>query len=831
MTTLPRNVDDLFALSPMQHLMLLHAIAEEGNGVLLNQVVYDVRGALDTAALRLAWQQLIARHAALRTAFLWEGLPQPVQVVRTTVPLPWREVDLASLTTEARAEALHALLREEALAALPLGKAPLMRGTLVRLTDDHHQFVWAIHHLVIDRWSHAILLDELRALYGAAAARTAPALPPAAPFRAYVAWLERQDGTEVERYWRDALAGFTVPTPLRRGAAPVRGASRVTTYRALSPAGTRSVQERAAHWRITPGALLQFAVGLWLAARSDRDDVIFGLTVSGRPAELAEAASIVGSLVSNVPVRLQLARDRSLAEALQELHRGEGRRQRFVHASPAQLHAWSELPAGRALFDTLLLLNLTEAPGAAWPNLEWAPRSATLDAGYPYLVAVGSDAHGLGVTLVHDAAEPDAAELLEELTTIIERVASAPVDATVGAVLATARESVRVAPQATRSAAEDAPPVVPRAPRVSADAIDEPLASALLRAWREVLGVADLGLDDDFFAAGGTSLQAAQLFVQVERITGRTLPLSTLFGASSVRALLTTLGRPQPRRGALVEIRSSGHRAPIYAVPGIGGNVVNLFGVARHLGSAQPFGAFESPGLDGREAPLVSIEAIAQRYVDDLVPALPTGDFHLLGICWGAAVAFEMATRLAAMGRAPTSVALLDPAVLLREQPARQASADVSFVRTRLELYWDEFREGNWRDRSRLVADKARRAARALTGGDGGEQSRAELHQSRVRDANTAAVTRYSPQPGAMHARLFLTADRELTAANDPRLEWRSLIAPTPSIVEVAGRNSGDAIAPAHVAGFTRALQEWISAAAAGEHGAHAGTHDGGPPG
>ena len=79
--TLPKNVDDIYPLSPMQRLMLLHAISPSSNGVLLNQVCYHIRGGLDASAFHRAWDSLVARHSALRSAFVYEGLPQPLQAV------------------------------------------------------------------------------------------------------------------------------------------------------------------------------------------------------------------------------------------------------------------------------------------------------------------------------------------------------------------------------------------------------------------------------------------------------------------------------------------------------------------------------------------------------------------------------------------------------------------------------------------------------------------------------------------------------------------------------------------------------------------------------
>jgi len=94
--SLPQNVEDAYPLSPMQRLMLLHAITAVGNGVLLNQVCYEIRGPLDASAFQRAWDALVARHPALRTAFLWEGLQQPLQVVRSTVTLPFKQIGRAS---------------------------------------------------------------------------------------------------------------------------------------------------------------------------------------------------------------------------------------------------------------------------------------------------------------------------------------------------------------------------------------------------------------------------------------------------------------------------------------------------------------------------------------------------------------------------------------------------------------------------------------------------------------------------------------------------------------------------------------------------------------
>ncbi len=798
---LPKNVEDAYPLSPMQHLMLLHAISAAGNGVLLNQVCYDIRGPLDAAAFQRAWDALVARHPALRTVFLWDGLPQPLQVVRTAVTLPFRHVDLTETDDDARPAAIDRLRGEDADAPVVLGRAPLMRCTLVRLSARHHYFIWAVHHLVVDRWSHAVLFAELRTLYSGYAGGEVPAPARAPAFRGYIEWITRRDRSAAEQFWRHELAGVREPTLLARPGVSAGGARRLTTRRVMPAHVTAGLRERASQWRTTPAAALLSAIAMLIAGRTKREDVVCGITVSGRPADLPDAETTVGSFVNNLPARMTVDRERAIGDWVRDVQRAQARRDAFAHVALTDIHAWSEVPAARPLFDTLVLLNLTDESAIPWPGIELVPDSATLDAAYPLLLSITTEGDRLVFTLVHDATAQSADELLAELEAIVARLSSADQAGRVSDILPpTASPKRGIVAAAASHHSNGAKPA----------ATGSTTADALLDAWRDVLGIEHLGLDDDFFALGGTSLQAARLFTRVERITGKSLPLSTLLAAGSVRTLLAAIDRPMPRTGTLVGMRTSGSRPPLYAIPGIGGNVVGLAGLARALGPDQPFFAFESPGLDGREAPLASIDAIADRYADDIAreEARP---FHLLGLCWGAAVVAEIARRLIAIGRAPLSVALIDPTSILRETAARSRLDTASFVRSRLELYWDEFREGDWGDRARLLANKARRATQVLVGGEERRQSQGELNQFRVIEANKDAVLRYVPARLEARSRIFITAYRG--EGDDPRLEWLSLLEPKPDVVPVRGVNAGDAIAAANVGHFAATLGEWLQQA------------------
>ena len=478
---LPKNVDDAYPLSPMQRLMLLHAMSSAGQDVLLNQVSYHIHGSLDASAFQRAWDTLVARHPALRTAFLWEGLAQPLQVVRTAVTLPFRHVDLSDAAIETQGDALETLRRENGSAPMVLAKAPLMRCTLARLGPEHHYFIWAVHHLVVDRWSHAVLFADLRTLY-AAFARSGAAAPGRAPaFREYIDWITRRDGAAAERFWRDELAGVREPTLLAGRAALTGRRRRLTTRRVLSAAVTARARECAAEWRTTPAAVLLSATGLLTAARTGRDDVVFGVTVSGRPPDLPDADGMVGSFVNNLPARLTVERDWALAEWVRGVQRAQSRRQSHAHVALTDIHAWSDVPPARPLFDTLVLLNLTDESDAPWPGIEMVADAATLDAAYPLLLSVTMDDDRLVFTLVHDETLDGPDQLLADLEWTLARLSAADPATLVGELVPTATVRVPIQ-EATASPARGGNGAQPAAGATTAD--------ALLRAWRDVLGAA-----------------------------------------------------------------------------------------------------------------------------------------------------------------------------------------------------------------------------------------------------------------------------------------------------------------------------------------------------
>jgi amino acid adenylation domain-containing protein len=185
----------------------------------------------------------------------------------------------------------------------------------------------------------------------------------------------------------------------------------------------------------------------------------------------------------------------------------------------------------------------------------------------------------------------------------------------------------------------------------------------LIRIWKSVLGLEEIGVHDNFFELGGHSLLAVRLFADIERVFGRRLPLASLFQAPTVEELALKLrqkGCEMAAASSLVVIQGGKERPPFFCVPGVGGNILGFYDLARQLGSDQPVYGLQAPGLDGKREPLTRVEDMAAHYVNAIKVVLPEGPFLLGGASFGGRVAFEIARQLEKQGHSVALVALFD---------------------------------------------------------------------------------------------------------------------------------------------------------------------------
>ena len=190
-----------------------------------------------------------------------------------------------------------------------------------------------------------------------------------------------------------------------------------------------------------------------------------------------------------------------------------------------------------------------------------------------------------------------------------------------------------------------------------------PTEQQLAVIWRKVLGLSSIGRHDKFFDLGGNSLLAVSVFAAIEKEFGRRLPLATLFNAASIAELAALIDQTEPDNAqwsSLVPIQPNGTKPRIFCVHGAGGNVILYRPLAQRLGPDFPIYGLHSQGLDGKTAPLQTIEAMAALYVSEIQRLQPHGPYCLGGYCMGGTIALEMARLLIARGEEVALLALFD---------------------------------------------------------------------------------------------------------------------------------------------------------------------------
>ncbi|MFJ4184418.1 amino acid adenylation domain-containing protein [Kitasatospora sp. NPDC089509] len=342
------RIQDILPLSRLQEGLFFHSQYDtEGVDVYSSQLTLQLTGPLDPAALRTAGLALLERHPHLKAAFRQADSGKAVQVVPRQVKLPWTEVDLSHLPAERQAAEVERLRVEDRERRFDLAKPPLLRFLLLRLGADRHVLVLNHHHILWDGWSNALLMGELFTLYQRGGDATG--LPRVAPYKSYLAWAAAQDRPAAEAAWRQALAGLEEPGLV----APTEGERAAVLpgriERELTEEATAGLGALARRLGVTVNTVVQAGWGLLVAQLTGRDDVVFGATVSGRPAELPGVERMVGLFINTLPVRVRTHPAEPVAELVRRLQDEQSALLPHQHVGLAEVQRWSGLGE---LFDT-----------------------------------------------------------------------------------------------------------------------------------------------------------------------------------------------------------------------------------------------------------------------------------------------------------------------------------------------------------------------------------------------------------------------------------------------------------------------------------------------
>ncbi len=312
--------------------------------------------------------------------------------------------------------------------------------------------------------------------------------------------------------------------------------------------------------------------------------------------------------------------------------------------------------------------------------------------------------------------------------------------------------------------------------------------------WAEVLGLTDIGVDDNFFDIGGRSRLGAQVFGRIETDLGTRLPLATLFEYPTIRGLARAIERsartPSVWR-CLVPIRARGSRLPLFFIHPVGGNVLAYRELVSRLGQDIPCYGLQSVGLDGVTPPVTSVEAMALRYLDEVRSVQGEGPYHLCGFSFGGLVAFEMAGMLREQSEDVGLLALLDTDYPdYPSGPSFARLAQSPFFRARIyPVLHRARRHARTLGRLGLGGYVRATAARRPAASEEADIDPFWVVAERVRSANMRAAMNYVPRQYDGRIAYFRALHAGRSATQDNRTLWRKL-ARDVDLIDVPGGHS-----------------------------------------
>lgn len=433
------NLEDVYTLAPTQMGIYLQSLlSPRRSGTYVEQVAFDLTGALDRDAVARAWQHVIDTTDVLRSAIVRRGVPRPVQVVMTSAALTLDVEDWRRVPDVDRGPRLDALVRADRERGFDLSAPPLMRVTLVRLADDRWHLLWTYHHIILDGSSEPLVLAAVFQAYDALVRGEAPRIERAPPYRTFVAWTQRQPMDAARVFWQRQLAGFVRPRTGEEPTAaltPLDGDQRSHGWRecVLSEAATRALDEDARRNGVTTSTLVHAAWALLLHGRSGARDVLFGSVVSGRQCDCPGIESMRGLIVATHPVRSRTTSDSTVVAWLRalQLHMAESRE--FEQVPLALIHQWCDAAAdGKPLFDTLVVMANyvgSDLAGCSSGTLRMSNVSYVTQPLYPLTLFVTRMDGVVSLRLVYDRRRHTATaagELLDGYRRLLARIVERP---------------------------------------------------------------------------------------------------------------------------------------------------------------------------------------------------------------------------------------------------------------------------------------------------------------------------------------------------------------------------------------------------------------------
>ena len=404
------NIQDIYPLAPLQEGVLFYHRFHRDNDPYVTRVIVSFDSQEKFENFVHALNRVVARHDVLRTAILWDDLPQAVQVVHRHAELVAEPLKVAE-----RGDVLQSIQNylDQAPLSMDLSRPPLLNLRPVRVAGRMEEggpchAVLMLHHVISDHVSLEVMTQEVMQILEG----KEDALPSPMPYRGFVAHsLDRQREADAEVFFRQMLGDVDEPTaPFGLTDVHGDGTAIRESERLLGETLSRRIRECVRKLGMSAATLFHVAYALVLARCASRDDVVFGSVLSGRMGGVAGADRMMGMFINTLPVRLKL-KGVSVLEAMRAVQDMLVDLLKYEQTPLAVAQRCSALDNGATLFSAVLNYRHSHGSNDASVHAGMEVVEAKERTNYPFAVSVDDFGQRFGLNVQTNAAVVDPASI------------------------------------------------------------------------------------------------------------------------------------------------------------------------------------------------------------------------------------------------------------------------------------------------------------------------------------------------------------------------------------------------------------------------------------
>ncbi|MGB5418189.1 condensation domain-containing protein [Algibacter sp.] len=632
------SVEAIFPLSYMQQGLLLHHLSSKLDQGFLNTEC-TLTGDFKLSFFKESCAFITKRHEVLRSTIHWKNLEKPLHVIHKTKTIEVECLDWFNLSEIEKNANWEQLKKTQLEIGAQLESGALLKIIVVQFSKNQNKILWPMHHILLDGWSGGIILKDLFTVYDYLYKGETPQLVTLPNYKAYLKWKNGLPEEKVKTFWANYLHNFKL--------AKLFSIQSVSNHEVdetidnsfdLPEQETNQIKSYCKRNKITINTLMQCIWSLVIAKYFNTPDVIHGSTVSGRSGDFPNIDLLAGMFMNVQPVRGEIDENLNFSNWFQKMQKFHFEARNFEYLNLDKLYSYINWSENSALFDSLLVFENYPPAEAQDKVLKVSNVKSGFTSTYPVTLAILPGVV-TNFVLTTDAKHVDSDTsnwIIEALKSSIALITSEEV--------INYKELSKEIPSPKVSATKNIKGT--NTPKLTAyEAPNNKTELIITQIWENILGINQIGVNDNYFEIGGKSLLAIKIFSLINNKLKTKLPVTALLEYPTISKLSNHILSDENGKSweYLVPIRSTGENNPLFCIHGGGGYVIFFNPLVKILNKNIPVYALQAAGLNGKEKIHDSITNMAIDYAKEIKEVQPKGPYNLLTYCFSPAVGIEIA--------------------------------------------------------------------------------------------------------------------------------------------------------------------------------------------